>query len=91
MRRLPEVIRLPFTSATPALSGSCPSSTLSSDVLPVPLGPSTAMNSPADTVDVEVLPQHAIAERQPGAAQRDRGFAGDDGLARFRGRFRGRF
>ena len=39
----------PFTFATPALSGSCPSSTLSSEVLPVPLGPSTAMNSPAAT------------------------------------------
>src|ERR1700742_2120701 len=46
---LPEVTCLPSTSAVPALSVSCPSNTLSSEVFPVPLGPSTAMNSPGDT------------------------------------------
>src|SRR5882757_590285 len=50
MRSLPASTRRPATVAVPALSGSCPSSTLSSDVLPVPLGPSTATNSPARTV-----------------------------------------
>src|ERR1700733_15997801 len=47
---LPEVTALPSTRAAPALSSSCPSNTLSSDVLPVPLGPSPAMNPPGDTV-----------------------------------------
>ncbi len=42
---------------------------MSSEVLPVPLGPSTATNSPARTVEVEVIPQHPVAERQAGAGQ----------------------
>ena len=83
MRPLPEVIGVPSTSATPALSGSCPSSTLSNDVFPLPLGPSTAMNSPRRHRQVEVVPQHPVAERQPGAAQRHGMGMAVDGPDRF--------
>ena len=61
--------RLTTDGAVPPLSGSWPSSTLSSEVLPVPLGPSTAMNSPGAHGEVEVVPQHPVAEGQPGAGQ----------------------
>src|SRR5690349_19551319 len=49
MRLLPWVTGRPATVALPDDSGSWPSRTFSSDVLPVPFGPSTAMNSPACT------------------------------------------
>src|SRR5215217_8132415 len=49
MRSLPSVTGLPATVTVPEDSRNWPSSTFSSEVLPVPFGPSTAMNSPART------------------------------------------
>ena len=57
-------------------AGPDPSSTLSSVVLPVPFGPSTARNSPSADVEVEAGPQRALAEAHRGVLELDRGGPG---------------
>ena len=47
-----------------------------SDVLPVPFGPSTAINSPRCELEVQALPEQALAEAQPQTDGRDDGCGG---------------
>ena len=69
MRSLPASTRRPATVALPALSGICPSSTLSSEVLPVPSGSEHRHELAGAHGQVEMIPQHAVAECQAGAGQ----------------------
>src|SRR6201988_2517078 len=50
MTLLPRLGGAPHTSTDPDDSGDKPSSTLTREVLPLPLGPRTATNSPGATV-----------------------------------------
>ena len=58
-------------SRCPECSSCSPSSTLRKLVLPLPLGPRTAKNSPGLDVQVQVFPERPLAELQGGSAQAD--------------------